>query len=452
MTSVAATRDGPGGRLVLGLALATMLVPLGSTTIAVAIPAIARDLHVGETALAHWLVTSYLVVGVVGQSPAGKLGDRIGVERTLQLGVWAFGAGTLVGAVARSVPLLVAARVLMAAGGALMVPSALAVLRVRVPEERRARALGLFGALMGLSAAVGPTVGGELTDRLGWPAIFLANVPPLLGAIVLTRGARVTPPRQQARFDVLGSALVGVGLAALVVAVRLPGWTAAALAGAGLLTLGGFVAWERRAPDPVVDLALLGRGPFLAGALLVALHNVVMYSLLFQVPQLLAALHVPEAVTGRVLLGLTLAMVAGSSVAGRLTERVGARPAAVGGAALVLVGLVLLRPTAVRGPTDLLAPLVLVGLGLGVASAPAQAVALSAVDAARSGMASGLLSTVRYLGAIVGIAALGVTLAGSAALPLDQRLAHHGVAVTAWCVAAALAIVAAACLPSRRGP
>ena len=176
-------------REIAALVLSVALVPLNSTMLAVAIPTIAKDLSVASEALTQALVASYLLVGIVFQSPGGKLGDGIGHGRALGLGQLVFAAGAIVGFAGRSMLLLELSRGLMAAGGAVMVPSAFALVRSRAPEKAQARAFGAFGAVMGLAAAVGPLIGGEIVERLGWPYLFAANAPPVLLAALLARSS-----------------------------------------------------------------------------------------------------------------------------------------------------------------------------------------------------------------------------------------------------------------------
>jgi MFS family permease len=435
----------------LGLLLSTALVPLGSTMIAVALPAMGRDFGADPASLTQWLVNSYLVVGIVLQSPAGKLGDRWGARRALTLGQALFAVGALLGFLGGSLALLVASRVLMAAGGALMMPATMAVLRRSTSVERRARVFGAFGASMGLAAALGPLVGGVLVGAFGWRSIFLVNVPILMAAAPLIRGVSGDSPRGGVAFDWGGSVLLALGLSVAVAGSKTEGATAATLLGLGGLLLFAFLRWEQRVEDPVLDPALFRRSAFAAGGALIALHNWVMYALIFQLPIWFGTVMGTGPVEmGRVLIAMMLSMVVCSPLGGRASERYGARALAVAGTLSMLAGfllLVLLQPLATA--SQAVPALILIGAGLGLAAAPAQSSAISAIPREQSGMAAGAISTMRYVGGIVGIGALGLLLrdAGAGA---DEAAAAAQVRVL-WlsCAVALLAIVPAAGLPGR---
>jgi MFS family permease len=435
-----------------GLLLSTALVPLGSTMIAVALPAIARDLRADPASLTQWLVNSYLLVGIVLQSPAGKLADRWGVHRALALGQALFALGAVLGFAGGSLALLVAARVTMAAGGALLVPATVAVLRKATAPARRARTFGAFGASMGLAAALGPLVGGVLVEAFGWRAIFLANVPILAAAAPLVRGVAEAPSSDgRPTFDWPGSALLAAGLA-----IAVAGSKAGGPPGVGLLALGGavlfvFLRWERRAGDPVLDPALFRNVPFAAGAGVVALHNWVMYALIFQLPIWFAAMMGSgSAEIGTVLIAMMLSMVVCSPLGGRLSERLGARAVAVAGTLSALAGVLLLtRLGHAAAPADAIPALLVVGAGLGLAAAPTQSSAVSAVPPEQSGMAAGAFSTLRYLGGMVGIGVLGVVLRDAALADEAVALAAHQRALWVYGAVMFAAVLPAALLPGR---
>ncbi len=421
------------------------LAPLNSTMIAVALPEMGRDLVLGSAVLRHGLVTSYLLTGIVLQSLGGKFADRIGYGRALRLGQLGFAAAALLGfAWPEAIPLMLS-RVSMAAAGAVMVPSAVALLRSQLPAERRGRAFGVFGAVMACSAALGPKLGAVLAAEFGWRSIFLVNVPWLACSLAVALGAPHEPlpeARREggffARFDFAGSLLLALSLAAIVVGSLGAGLHLWMLAGAaGLIA---FALWERRATDPVIDLKLFALRTFSAGALVIALHNLAMYSLLFELPQIAARLFgTSREGVGSVLSAMMLSMVVAAPLAGRLSERVGARSLTVGGSLLGLLGVIGLGLLPFTRLTEALPGLILLGLGLGVASAPAQSAAMSAVPREQSGMAAGLTSTLRYLGGIAGLAALGL-LQTDGQEPAIVVAEHHA---ALWVFGAALAVSAA---------
>ncbi|MDB4933514.1 MAG: transporter permease [Labilithrix sp.] len=428
-------------REIAALVLSIALVPLNSTMLAVAIPTIAKDLSVATEALTQGLVASYLLVGIVLQSPGGKLGDGIGHGRALGLGQLVFAAGAIVGFAARTMLLLELSRGLMAAGGAVMVPSAFALVRSRAPEKAQARAFGAFGAVMGLAAAVGPLVGGEIVARLGWPYLFVVNAPPVLFAMLLARSSVKEPRRAMPRFDVLGSALLGVGLVLAVLGLRSQRW---ALVFAGVVVLVVFFGWERRAANPVIDPSLFRTRAFAAGVSVVGLQNLAMYALLFELPVLLSRAFGSDAKTsGRTLLALTLAMVAGSLSGSRLAARLGARGASLVGSMVALSGMLYVGWQTPSGASDLVPGLLLLGVGIGLSTPAVQTVSMAAVDRTKSGMAAGVSSTARYLGGVIGVGVVSTLLAGSV-----DPLAAHKTAAHVLAVVLLIAIVASAALPS----
>jgi MFS family permease len=427
-------------REIAALVLSIALVPLNSTMLAVAIPTIAKELSVASEALTQGLVASYLLVGIVLQSPGGKLGDGIGHGRALGLGQLVFAAGAIAGFAARSMLLLELSRGLMAAGGAVMVPSAFALVRSRVPEKAQARAFGAFGAVMGLAAAVGPLVGGEIVARLGWPFLFVVNAPPVLVAALLARSSVKEPRRAMPRFDLLGSALLAVGLVLAMLGLRAQ---RPALVGAGVVVLLLFFGWERRAANPVIDPMLFKTRAFAAGVSVVGLQNLAMYALLFELPLVLTRAFGGDARTsGRTLLALTLAMVAGSLSGSRLVTRFGARGASLVGSIVALAGMVYVGWQTPAGASDLVPGLVLVGVGIGLSTPAVQTAAMAAVERAKSGMAAGVSSTARYLGGVIGVGVVSTLTSGAA-----EPLAAHRTAARLLALVLVLAIVAAGAIP-----
>lgn len=422
--------DSGRARRLFAAVLAAALMPLNSTMIAVALPRISAEFGHDPALVTQALVTSYLVAAVVLQSPAGKLGDRLGHARMLRIGQVLVGLGALGGYLAPSLGVLVTARVLMAAGGAVLVPATVALLRHELPPDRRGRGFGAFGAVMALAAALGPLLGGELVHAFGWRSVFVANLPVLVlsAGLAASAGRPAVEARPQAppRFDWLGSGLLAAGLSAIVLGLRPDGEHAVGLLALGVALLVPFGWWEQRVSDPVVAFALFRSVPFSAGTLLIAVQNLVMYALLFEVPLIAAPLFGLDARgTGLLLVCLMLAMVVVSPIAGRLVDRVGARGIGLVGSGLTLVGIVLLVTTGLTAPAQVAVPLALLGAGLGLATPAAQSASISAAPPDRTGMAAGVGSTMRYLGGLVGVAVLSLLLdvrAGRAELVSDHRM------------------------------
>ncbi|AKT38031.1 MFS transporter [Chondromyces crocatus] len=452
------TREAPTlpVRLLAAVALSAALAPLNSTMIAVALPEMAQALPADSAALRQGLVTSYLLTNIVLQSPGGKLGDRLGHRRALALGQFTFALGAAVAYLMPTLSVLTTARITMAAGGAVLGPSAMALLRTELPPAMRPRAFGAFGALMGLSAALGPKIGGLLVAHFGWTSIFLANVPVLLLSALLAHTKGSPAPAAQAQspaapprpFDVVGSVLLGLSLIGIVLGLENAHlrWAAAL----GLLGFIPFALWERRVADPVIDFSLFRQRAFVGGSLLIALQNLGMYSVMFELPQVAGRLFtLGKQDVGNTLVAMMVAMVIASPLAGRLSERFGERAVATSGSLIAVSGMVLLLVRPLATLTDAVPALALLGAGLGLSSAPSQAAAMSDVPREKSGMAAGVTTTMRYIGGVGGVSVLGLVLSESRAPELVHG--EHATAMMVFCVALLLATGCARLLPGRAG-
>jgi EmrB/QacA subfamily drug resistance transporter len=441
-------------RLLVALTLTAALGPLNSTMVAVALPEMSRVLQVDSGALRQGLVTSYLLTNIVLQSPGGKLGDRIGHRHALTLGQIVFALGAALAYLFPVLSMLTLSRVIMAAGAAITAPSAMALLRTELPSEVRGRAFGIFGACMGLAAGIGPKLGAVLVERFGWSSIFLANVPVLVLSAGLARirlrapaaapaGAAAAP---RPGFDFLGSVLLGGSLLGLVLGLEHASLRWAV--GLGALGFAAFALWEKRAADPVIDFSLFKKRAFVGGSVIIALQNFAMYSMLFELPQVAGRLFdlAPRDV-GNTLVAMMGSMVVSAPFAGRASERFGARTVALAGCSLALAGMAFLALRPLHGLTDAVPALVLLGLGLGLTMAPSQTAAMSDVPREKSGMAAGLISTVRYMGGIGGVTVLGLTLTDNRAPEVVRH--EHTTSVAVFCAALVVALGCALALPGR---
>lgn len=401
-------------RGLLAACLTATLMPLNSTMIAVALPSIAHAFHHSSAGVTQALVDSYLVAAIALQSVGGKLGDRLGHWQVVSLGRTVLALGALLGYLAPNLILLACSRVIMAVGGAVVVPATMALVRVEVAEERRGRAFGAIGATMSLAAGLGPLIGGELVSLFGWRSVFIANVPVLVAAAVLAGPRRRNAPsagRRAAPFDAVGAVLLTGALVVLIAGLQTKGAAQVVLVAGGVVLFLPFASWERRAADPIVAFALFRSVRYTAGSLVVALLNLVMYALLFAIPLVTHALfQLSSAGTGRLLIFMMLAMVVASLIAGRLVDAFGARPVGLVGTICCLGGTTMLLMHDPTASGDFRAPLVLLGFGLGLATPAGQAASLAGVPAHRIGMAAGLGSSIRYVGGVAGVAILGRTL------------------------------------------
>jgi MFS family permease len=300
---------------------------------------------------------------------------------------------------------------LMAAGGSLMVPTSMALVRVGVAPERRARAFGTLGAVMGAAAAIGPALGSWLAPLLGWRWLFAINLPVIAASWALQPASVATdrPVASRAPFDWWGSVLTAAVLVAMTLATRADGLSmvvAIAACGASLVTL---LVIESRVASPVLDLGLFKKIPFVAAAGVIGLQNLAMYSLLILIPFLFGATRGSS--VGVAIMAMTATMALTSPLGGRLAERLGARFLIIVGGLIGMAGVVAIeRLGGGASPFDVGVRLLLVGLALGLCTGPAQAAGLTAVSAEKSALGSAT-SMVRYLGSIAGTVVLGFALA-----------------------------------------
>ncbi len=444
----------PPRRFIAAIVLGAALIPLNSTMIAVALPAIGETFSVSPGDLTFWLVTSYLLVNIILQSPAGKLGDMVGRRRAFGIGLSLFAVGVLIATFAPFLAAVVASRILMAAGGAMLLPNAMALLRTVIAEERRPRAFGYFGAMLGASAATGPLVGGFLTEYYGWEAIFLVNLPILLLSWILVQSdssyerESMENHGSRSKFDFTGMGLLAISLGFIVTGMKSDGlWPLVAIVFGGL-GLYGFTRWERRTPDPLIDLQLFRSIPFVIGGSVIGLQNLGMYALLFQLPFLLIGWYQLDPVTiGQILLAMTIFMVLFSSIGGRMAELLGTRTTVLLGLFTSLIGMIMLLATTGSATLWWMSiSLAWVGGGIGMVMGPAQAAALSAISPEQSGVASGVLSTMRYLGGVAGITIISTVLTDTdPAVMLEQNKLCFGIYVGVYLLALLLALM----LPGR---
>ena len=400
--------------------------------IVVGLPLIARDLAVDRAASA-WLVTSYLIAMASLQPIAGRVGDRFGRKRVMLVALAYFTVASIGAALAGSLPWLIAFRLQQAVAAAAIVPNGLGLLRGEAAAGRAGTYFGISGATTGIGAAAGPLLGG-LLSAIDWRLIFAVNVPIALLALVL--GWRALPdrePRPEARADVVGAVALGLILS-------LAAWT---LTGAGaadprltaalvaIVVVAGvlFVRYEAGQPDAALPPRFFTIPAFTAANLTIALSNVALYGTLLLVP---VALEGSSVRSGLALSALSVALIVLSPVSGGLVDRVGARwPTAVGGLCIA-VGLA--APELLGRATDyptLLIALPIAGAGVALTFPATRLAALDAVPAHYAALASGVTSSSRYFGGMVGALIAALALAPGAAGPLFLVFAAAGLAAAA---------------------
>ncbi len=399
----------------VAVAAASVLVPLNSTMLVVALPHLLRDLDASLLS-GGWLFTIYLITMASLQPVTGKIGDRLGPRRMMLFGLVGFGVASVACAFAPNMATLIALRAGQGIAGAMTMPNATSMMRRLVPASRLGRRMATVGAAITGGAAVGPVAGGLLVGLGGWRAVFLVNVPLVVVIVVIAlRGIPDVPGSPaDGRFDVAGSIglLVLLGGAALLL-TRARGIDIAVSAAAGavlLLVAFLFLRYERAHADPVLQPRLFRRIGFTAGVSGTALSNLAMYVTLLATPVLLERREQwPSGAIGGALSSLPLASLLVAPLGGRLADRVGPRiPATIGMALTVgaLLGLV-------AGVRDvaLVACLSVAGLGFGFAFSSFQLSALASAEASIAGAASGVMSTCRYAGSILGTSLLAGALA-----------------------------------------
>ncbi len=418
-------------------ALSLFIVSLDNTVVNVALPAIRRDLHASVTGL-QWIVDAYPLVLASLLMLAGTTADRVGRRRVFQTGLALFAAGSLLCALAPGSGWLIAFRMVQAAGGSMLNPVALSILRntFREPAER-ARAIGVWGSASGLSLAMGPPIGGLLVDLVGWRAIFLVNLPIALAALVL---AQVFLPESRAerprRVDPIGQVLVVLALATLTYAIidgPRSGWASGTVLGCLLVSgtaAAALLVYERNRVEPLVDLAVFRHVPFAAVALTAVCAFASLGGFLFLTGQYLQdARGVSGLRAGLLLLPMAASAAVAAPISGRLLAARGPQPSLLlAGLAVAASGGLLSALTVNTGGAVLAVAFVLFGLGFGLVNPPINNVALSGLPASRAGEAAGLLSTARQVGQVLGVAVAGSALASmmTGRTAADLATASHG--------------------------
>jgi EmrB/QacA subfamily drug resistance transporter len=399
--------------------MSLLLVGMDVTIVNVALPSIRSDLNVSLSGL-QWTIDAYILVLASLLMLSGSTADRLGRRRTFQTGLVVFTAGSLLCSLAPGLGWLIAFRMVQAVGASMLNPVAMSIITNIFTEPReRARAIGVWGGVVGISLGLGPVVGGVLIETVGWRSIFWINIPIGMAAIALT--ARFVPesraPRAR-RVDAVGQMLVIVALASLTYAIiEAPqaGWTSPTTLGLFALfvvAIGMLLAYEPRRVDPLLELRFFRSAPF-SGATVIAISAFGAFSgflflntLYLQDVRGLSALQ-----AGLCTLPLALMTLIFAPLSGRILASRGPRiPLLAAGAAMCAGGLMLVGLDADTSLGWMLASYFVFGLGFGLVNAPITNTALSGMPRSQAGVAAAVASTSRQVGAALGVAVVGSVL------------------------------------------
>ena len=439
--------------------LALFMVVLDNLVVSTALPVIRTDLGASLEEL-EWTVNAYTLTFAVFLLTGAALGDRFGRRRVFVIGLAIFTLASAAAALAPSMNALIVARAIQGVGGAIVTPLTLTILSQAFPRERRGVALGAWSGIAGLAVASGPLVGGAVVDGISWQWIFWLNVPVGILLVPLAYGFLRETHGPANRLDLPGLALASGGLLGLVwglVNGNADGWTSPAIVSSlvvgAILTL-SFVAWELRAPAPMLPMGFFRDRAFAAanGASLLMYFG--MFGSIFLLTQFLQTVqgHSPLGAGLRVLPWTAMPMIV-APIAGALSDRIGGRPLMVVGLSLQAIGLGWLA--AVSTPTvpytQLVIPFILSGTGMAMFFAPVANVVLSAVRPEQEGQASGANNAIREVGGVFGVAVLASVFASYGGYGTPQSFVD-GLTPAIWVgaiVVAAGALISLA-IPVRR--
>jgi EmrB/QacA subfamily drug resistance transporter len=396
------------------VSLGLFMMVLDNLVVNVALPSIHRDLGASIQTL-EWTVNAYILAYAVLLLTGAALGDRLGRKRMFMAGISLFTAGSAAAALAPSIGLLIAARAVQGVGAAVVTPLTLTLLAEAFPTEQRGLALGVWSGISGIGVALGPLVGGALTQFASWHWIFWVNVPLGIALVPLASRRLVESRGDVKHLDLRGLALASGGLFGIVyglVQSQSLGWSNAEVAiglVAGTALLLAFIVQELRTPEPMLPMSFFAnRGFAVTNAVSVAMYFGMFGSIFFLSQFLQNVLHNTPLQAGVKLLVWTGAVMVVAPLAGFMSERYGSRPFMVAGLGLQAVALAMLAMSASvnQSYASMVIPFVLAGSGMALVFAPSANAVLSSVRTSQTGQASGATNALRELGGVLGIAIL----------------------------------------------
>jgi EmrB/QacA subfamily drug resistance transporter len=432
------------------------MMVLDNLVVNVALPSIHRDLGASIQTL-EWTVNAYILAYAVLLLTGAALGDRLGRKRMFIAGISLFTAGSAAAALAPNIGLLIAARAFQGVGAAVVTPLTLTLLAEAFPPAQRGLALGVWSGISGIGVALGPLVGGALTQFASWHWIFWVNVPIGIALIPLASRRLVESRGEVKHLDLRGLALASAGLFGIVyglVESQSLGWSSAQVlislaAGAALVV--AFVAQELRTSEPMLPMGFFAnRGFAVTNAVSIAMYFGMFGSIFFLSQFLQNVLHNTPLQAGVKLLVWTGAIMVVAPLAGFMSERYGSRLFMVAGLGLqaVALGLLAMSASVDQSYLSMVIPFVLAGSGMALVFAPSANAVLSSVRTSQTGQASGATNALRELGGVLGIAILGTVFTSHGSYVSPQAYIN-GLVPALWVGAAVLAVGAliAAALP-----
>ncbi len=402
------------------VAFGLFMIMLDNTVVNVALPTMEKDLHVTQARL-EWVVVAYALTFAALLITGGKLGDLYGRRRLFVVGLVIFTGASLACGLATSAGFLIGARAVQGVGAALMSPATLSIISATFPPKERGQAIGIWAGVSALALAIGPLVGGVITQNINWNWIFFINVPVGVAGIVASqifiKESRDTSREQS--LDLPGLVTAALGLFSLSYALiegNAKGWTSSEIIGffvAAVVLLVAFVVLELRQRLPMLDLSLFKIGSFSGANIVAMLVSMGMFGVFFFVSLYIQnILHYSATQAGAMFLPMTVLIIVIAPIAGRLSDRVGSRWLMGGGMTIVGISLLLYQRAQVGSNFWTLLPaMVLGGIGMAMTMSPMTATAMGSVPVDKAGVGSGVLNSFRQVGGSLGIALMGAILA-----------------------------------------
>ncbi|MCX6693159.1 MAG: MFS transporter [Methanomicrobiales archaeon] len=402
-------RDGEKRVLLVVASLASFLVPYTVSSLNVALPAISASFDIDAVTLG-WVTAAYMLTAAIFIVPFGRLADLYGRKRFFILGNVLFASGSLLAAIAWSGPAIITARVIQALGGAMVFSTSIAIVTSVFPPGERGRAIGIITATVYAGLSLGPFICGVLTHNIGWPSIFLVNIPLAILVIVLTMmyvpGEWAETDRR--KFDLPGAALYSVMLFGCIYGLTLlPSHLGIFWMVLGFVVLALFVWWEQRVQAPMIEIALFRKSPVFLYSNIAALIN---YAVVFAVGFLISLYlqynrGIDPQTTGLILIAQPVVQMILSPVAGHMSDRIEPRVLATAGMACTTAGLGVLMLLSPKTQLEvIIAGLAILGFGYGLFSSPNTNAIMSSVEVRYLGLASSMVSTMRSIGQMLSLA------------------------------------------------